>query len=73
MRTPPDLPAAYQAHPFLDPALPSHQPAHTLGHTAYKRRQFLHDLLPVLFPAGVYGAAAREEIAVWPTMGPLRS
>jgi len=47
--------------------------AHYLSHTAYKRRQFLHDLLPVLFPSSVYGAVAREEMAVGPTMGPVRS
>ena len=47
--------------------------AHYLSHTAYKRRQFLHDLLPVLFPASVFGAAPHEQIAVGPTTGPLRS
>ena len=29
--------------------------AHYASHTAYKRRQFLFDLLPLLFPASIYG------------------
>ena len=29
--------------------------AHFASHTAYKRRQFLHDLLPVIFPPEIYG------------------
>ena len=28
---------------------------HFASHTAYKRRQFLHELLPILFPASIYG------------------
>ncbi len=30
--------------------------AHFASHYAYKRRQFLHDLLPVLFPEEIYGS-----------------
>lgn len=33
---------------------------HFASHTAYKRRQFLHELLPILFPAAIYGG----EVAV---------
>ena len=29
--------------------------AHFASHESYKRRQFLHELLPILFPAGIYG------------------
>ena len=29
---------------------------HFASHAAYKRRQFLHDLLPVLFPEEIYGS-----------------
>ncbi|HJQ97126.1 MAG TPA: hypothetical protein VJ826_02375 [Candidatus Polarisedimenticolaceae bacterium] len=29
--------------------------AHFASHAAYKRRQFLHELLPILFPATIYG------------------
>jgi hypothetical protein len=29
--------------------------AHFASHSAYKRRQFLHQLLPILFPAAIYG------------------
>jgi len=32
--------------------------AHFASHSAYKRRQFLHELLPVLFPPGIYGGEA---------------
>ncbi len=28
---------------------------HYASHAAYKRRQFLHELLPILFPSGIYG------------------
>jgi hypothetical protein len=28
---------------------------HFASHSAYKKRQFLHDLLPVLFPSDIYG------------------
>lgn len=31
---------------------------HFASHAAYKRRQFLHELLPILFPAGLYGGEA---------------
>jgi hypothetical protein len=31
---------------------------HFASHTAYKRRQFLHELLPVLFPSAIYGGEA---------------
>ena len=31
--------------------------AHFASHTAYKRRQFLHELLPILFPAAIYGGS----------------
>ena len=34
--------------------------AHFASHAAYKRRQFLHELLPILFPAGIYGVEAEE-------------
>ena len=33
--------------------------AHYASHTAYKRRQFLFDLLPLLFPTAVYGDHTR--------------
>jgi hypothetical protein len=32
--------------------------AHFASHSAYKRRQFLHELLPILFPASIYGGGA---------------
>jgi hypothetical protein len=32
--------------------------AHFASHAAYKRRQFLHELLPILFPASIYGGGA---------------
>jgi hypothetical protein len=31
---------------------------HFASHAAYKRRQFLHELLPILFPASIYGGEA---------------
>ena len=31
---------------------------HFASHSAYKRRQFLHELLPILFPASIYGGEA---------------
>jgi hypothetical protein len=31
---------------------------HFASHAAYKRRQFLHELLPILFPASLYGGKA---------------
>jgi hypothetical protein len=31
---------------------------HFASHSAYKRRQFLHELLPVLFPPAIYGGEA---------------
>ena len=34
--------------------------AHFASHAAYKRRQFLHELLPILFPAGIYGVEADD-------------
>jgi len=30
---------------------------HFASHTAYKQRQFLHELLPILFPSSIYGGA----------------
>jgi len=30
---------------------------HFASHAAYKRRQFLHELLPILFPSAIYGGA----------------
>jgi hypothetical protein len=38
--------------------------SHFASHTSYKRRQFLQELLPLLFPADVYG----EEINLIPTL-----
>ena len=32
--------------------------AHFASHAAYKRRQFLNELLPILFPSGIYGGEA---------------
>jgi hypothetical protein len=32
--------------------------AHFASHTAYKKRQFLNELLPLLFPSALYGGAA---------------
>jgi hypothetical protein len=34
--------------------------AHFASHAAYKRRQFLNELLPILFPAAIYGVEAGE-------------
>jgi hypothetical protein len=34
--------------------------AHFASHAAYKRRQFLHELLPILFPAAIYGVDAGD-------------
>lgn len=31
---------------------------HFASHSAYKRRQFLHELLPILFPSSIYGGEA---------------
>jgi hypothetical protein len=31
---------------------------HFASHAAYKRRQFLHELLPILFPSSLYGGEA---------------
>jgi len=31
---------------------------HFASHAAYKRRQFLHELLPILFPSSIYGGSA---------------
>ena len=31
---------------------------HFASHSAYKRRQFLHELLPILFPPAIYGGEA---------------
>ena len=31
---------------------------HFASHSAYKRRQFLHELLPILFPSAIYGGDA---------------
>ncbi len=31
---------------------------HFASHTAYKRRQFLHELLPILFPSAIFGGEA---------------
>jgi hypothetical protein len=31
---------------------------HFASHAAYKRRQFLHELLPILFPSSIYGGEA---------------
>jgi len=31
---------------------------HFASHSAYKKRQFLNELLPVLFPAGIYGGTS---------------
>jgi hypothetical protein len=31
---------------------------HFASHSAYKRRQFLHELLPILFPSSLYGGEA---------------
>ncbi len=40
--------------------------AHVASHAAYKRRQFLFDLLPLLFPTSIYG----DHAAVRPGHGP---
>jgi hypothetical protein len=40
--------------------------AHYASHAAYKRRQFLFDLLPLLFPTSIYG----DHAAVRPGHGP---
>jgi hypothetical protein len=53
------------------------QDAHYASHTAYKRRQFLHDLLPALFPPSIFGPIpvvdVPEEASTDTTAAPSRS
>jgi hypothetical protein len=51
------FPVEIQIYP-LEAYLSTLHDAHFASHAAYKRRQFLKDLLPVLFPAEVYGEHA---------------
>ena len=49
------FPVEVQIYP-LEAYLRTLHDAHFASHTAYKRRQFLVDLLPLLFPSVIYGA-----------------
>lgn len=62
------FPVEVQIYP-LEAYLRTLQDVHFASHTAYKRRQFLLDLLPVLFPLTVFGEVYTED----PTTGALRS
>lgn len=48
------FPVEVQIYP-LEAYLRTLHSSHYANHSAYKRRQLLHDLLPVLFPAEIYG------------------
>jgi hypothetical protein len=66
--TPYLFPVEVQIYP-LEAYLRTLHDAHFASHTAYKRRQFLLDLLPVLFPPAIFGAVYTED----PTEGAVRS
>ena len=52
----PDLIHCHDWHTALVPAyLSTLYDTHFASHAAYKRRQFLHELLPVLFPTPIFG------------------
>jgi hypothetical protein len=49
------FPIEIQIYP-LEAYLRTLQDSHFASHNAYKQRQFLRDLLPLLFPPEIYGA-----------------
>ncbi len=53
------FPVEVQIYP-LEAYLRTLHSSHYANHAAYKRRQLLHDLLPVLFPAEIYAANAHR-------------
>jgi hypothetical protein len=57
--TPYLFPVEVQIYP-LEAYLRTLQDVHFASHTAYKRRQLLHDLLPVLFPPAIFGGVPTE-------------
>jgi hypothetical protein len=55
------VPVELQIHP-LESYLRTLQDAQLVSHAAYKRRQLVNDLLPLLFPAEIYGMARADEL-----------
>jgi hypothetical protein len=56
------FPVEVQIYP-LEAYLRTLHSSHYANHAAYKRRQLLHDLLPVLFPAEIYGEHASTRLS----------